>query len=94
MKKKVPEHVILQRLVNVPSNCAPPAWIPAVQPLIYFPSQIQEELELKQEEIELSPEETKDVLSSLEDLENHRYEVLSSELSNEEFLQAVRKWQA
>lgn len=78
------ERIQLQHLIVIPSNHEPQAWIAPIQPLIDTPPQIQE--------IELTQEEFKDLLSSLEDLDAGRYEVLSSDLSNEEFLQAVRKW--
>jgi|GEM_PF-3503178 hypothetical protein len=79
------KRVQIQSLIVVPSDSEPQPWIAPIQPLIGIPSQIQEE-------IELSTEEFKDLLSSLKDLEAGRYEVLSSELSNEEFLRTVRKW--
>ena len=40
---------------------------------------------------ELTEEELKDLLESLEDLEVGRYRILSSELSEGEFLQRIRE---
>ena len=83
------ERTQLQRFIDVTSSSQPQVWvqtiqIQTVQPLIGIPCQIQWEEELSEEEI-------KDLLTSMEDLRAGHYDVLSSELSDDEFLQAVRR---
>ncbi len=78
------ERTQLQHFIEVTSNCQSQPWIQPVQPLIGVARQIQWEEELSMEELS-------DLLTSLEDLRAGRYDVLPSELSDEEFLRAVHK---